>query len=159
VPNLDSLIRWQEYKPDIGENRAAKRPFTVELAVGLTKADLLKLGEVSDAPLLPARADDAPEVTPEEFEAAVDARVVTLATALTPFVRLGPEPLNVGGEPVDSLLKLLKLYTRLAAGPTALLELVSALRWFNTAGGTVQLFYGRLSGGSVGTTSTSRAAR
>jgi hypothetical protein len=159
MPKLDNLIRWQEYKPDIGANRESERPFVLLLAVGLTKTDLAKLGEVSDAPLLPERAPGAPEVTPEELEAAVAKRVEALAAALNHFVKLGPEPLFVGGEAVDSLQKLLMLYTRLAGGAVAMLEVVTALRWFNTAGGTVELFYARLSGGPVTTTGAKRVAR
>jgi len=149
---LSSLIRWQQYQPDIGENRSLARPFFVEIAVGLTKPNLQALSDVSEPPLLPPRDESAPAVTPEELEAALQARVDALAAALAPYVRMGTEPLSVDGVAVDTLPKLLKLYTGLAAGPVALLELPSAVRWFNTAGGATQLFFERLSGGFASTT-------
>jgi hypothetical protein len=65
----------------------------------------------------------------------------------------------VNGELIDTLPKLLKLYTQLADGVTRMLELPIALRHFNSGGGAVQLFFERLSGGSVGTTDSKRAAR
>lgn len=162
MPNLDSLIRWQPYAPDLGENRESKRPFYVELAVGLTKADLAQLGESVSA-LAEEPADAANENkgarTEDEMRARLEADADTLARALTPWVRLGKEPLSVNGEAVDTLPKLLRLYTRISGGAVAMLELATALRFFNTAGGKTQLFFERLSGGSVSTTPTGRAAR
>jgi hypothetical protein len=159
VANLDNLIRWQEFRPDIGENRRLKNPFFVKLAVGLTKPDLKRLAEAVDGSAA-TRPDDAPPLTDDETQAALEQRAEKLAAALSEFVRLGDEPLTVNGEAIDTLPKLLKLYARVAGGPVAMLELATALRWFNTAGGQTQLFFGRLSGGFASTEAEDqRAAR
>ncbi len=159
MANLDNLIRWQRFEPDIGENRQQKRPFYVKLAVGLTKPDLKRLSEAVEDRSAP-RADDAPPLTDDETQAALEQRAEKLAAALSEFVRLGDEPLTVNGEAIDTLPKLLKLYARIAGGSVAMLELSMALRWFNTAGGQTQLFFGRLSGGFASTEAEDqRAAR
>lgn len=157
MANLDNLIRWQAYAPDLGGNRELAKPFTVLLAVGLTKPDMQRLSEAIEA--LPKTPEPSAEQPLVDHAAYLEARADGIAHALGAFVRLGPEPLTVGGEPIDTLAKLLRLYARIASGPVALLELVSALRYFNSAGGTAQLFFERLSGGSVSTEQTSRAAR
>jgi hypothetical protein len=153
VANLDNLIRWQEFRPDLGENRNLARPFYVELAVGLTKPDLQRLAEALDTLSKTEVTEGADPVAHNE------ARAEKLAGALGEWVRMGPESLTVNGEAIDTLPKLLKLYARVSAGSVAMLELATALRWFNSTGGTTQLFFERLSGGSVSTEQASRAAR
>lgn len=156
MANLSNLIRWQRFEPDLGENRTLPKPFYLEVAVGLTKPELLQLGEAIDAPVLPSREDGAPEPSPEEVEAALVAKADKLAVALAPWVRFGSEPLAINGEPVTTLTQLLRLYIRAASGAVGLLEVPMALRWFNGAGGgTTQLFFERLSGGFVSTTQPS----
>lgn len=151
MANLDNLIRWHEYVPDLGENRKLTPPFTVLLAVGLTKPDLQRLAEALEHLPEPKEGEDQ--------QAAAEAKADALAKALAPHVKLGPEPLFVGNEAVDSLPKLLRLYMRMSAGAAAVLELALALRHFNGVGGQAQLFFERLSGGSGSTDQTSRAAR
>lgn len=156
MANLDNLIRWQEFKPDIGENRRDKRPFYVLLAVGLSKLELQRLVDSLEAlkPKPPAEGE-----APVSEEDAANAAAEKLAAALAPFVKLGDEPLTVGGEPIDTLPKLLKLYARLPAGGAAAVELAWALRYFNGVGGQSELFFERLSGGIAGTGQDRRAAR
>jgi hypothetical protein len=159
MANLDNLIRWQKFLPDLGENRSLKKPFYVLLAVGLSKLDLQRLMDSLDAlkPKPPAEGDaPAPEVSEEQ---AANEAAEKLAAALAPFVKLGSEPLVVNGENIDSLAKLLKLYAQLPAGGAATLELAWALRYFNGIGGQSELFFERLSGGVAGTGQDQRAAR
>jgi hypothetical protein len=126
----------------------------VLLAVGLTKPDLQRLAEK-----LEGLDDEETPAGPADPVAQSEARAEKLAAALSDIVRIGPEPLTVNGQAIDSLPKLFRLYAQLSAGAMAMLEVATALRHFNSAGGTVQLFFERLSGGSISTDPTGRAAR
>jgi hypothetical protein len=161
MANLDNLIRWQEFKPDLGENRRLKKPFHVLLAVGLSKLDLQRLMDSLEAlKQKPPEEGEAQTSAPElSEEQAANAAAEKLAAALAPFVKLGSEPLTVNGEAIDTLAKLLKLYAQLPAGGAATLELAWALRYFNGIGGQSELFFERLSGGVAGTGQDQRAAR
>lgn len=143
MANLSSLIRWQPYVPDIGDNVQQKRPFYVEVAVGITKAELLALDKAQEK----RPGEDLPEDATEEQK--LEAHLVHLSKTLDPFVRMGKESLHVGERHVRTLYDLLKLYSEMAGGEVAMLELASAVGWFNSAGGRTQSFYARLSGGSA----------
>lgn len=149
MANLETLIRYQRFAPDLGANRELEKPFFVELAVGMTKLQLKALADTVDTV-----DEKATGMGDEEY---LEHAVKKMADALAPYVKMGTEPLVVNGKRIETLSELLTLYATLASGPAAMLELSTALRWFNSIGGATALFFERLSGGSVSTTPRSGA--
>lgn len=143
MANLNGVTRWQKYVPNIGENLSLERPFYVEVLVGITKAQLRQVEEAQKS--MPPPPEGATE------EQLLEADLSHLDKVLSPFVRMGAESLHVGDRHIRTLHELLKLYSEMADGQHAMLELSAAVAWFNSAGGRTQDFYARLSGGSAST--------
>lgn len=145
MAELKRTFRWQEYKPDIGENRELEKPFALEVAVGLTKEkldELLALGK---------------RITEKLYaQGSLDEQLDDLTKMLEPFVRLGPEPLIVNGARVEDLRGYLKLCASMP-DLVNMLEVPMAVRMVNSLGGPQELFFERLSGGFSTTRSRSAA--
>jgi len=125
-----TLSRWARYEPSIPGNSdlvVAER-FHLELCAGMST--------VAFGALLEALKD------------AKDAAAV--ATALSPSVRLGVVPLTLDGEAVDTLEKYVTAISEQRGSPL-LFELQERLVWFNSYGGTRELFCVRPFGGTAST--------
>jgi len=143
VATLTRLWQWQKFVPDLGDNKEQPSPFYLEVAAGLTVGERQALAATLAGAL-------APLSETEDYEAGVALFAKQAAEALAPFVRLGKEPLEAGGKPIDSLEAYLGLVARLP-GLLHWGELTEAVRTANSLEGLQALFSERRSGGSGGT--------
>ncbi len=146
MAELSHLNRWERFSPDIGDNRSLKAPFYLEVASGLPRVQLEAFSEG-----LTAAVEEAAAAGSEREKAEVYAK------AFAPYVRMGREPLCIGGKAYPTLADYLELITSMA-GSYNHLELGHAVRDFNSVAGTRRLFFERLSGGSTGTPSPSNGS-
>jgi hypothetical protein len=125
-----TLAKWARYEPSIPGNAdlPAGERFYLELHAGMST--------VAFGALLEALKD------------AKDAAAV--AAALSPSVRLGAVPLTLDGESVDTLEKYVAAISEQRGSPL-LFELQERLVWFNSYGGTRELFCVRPFGGTAST--------
>lgn len=134
MPSFDSLARWEKYVPNLGTNRDEPRPFYLRIAAGLTMEEFAAvMDRVASA--LREQAARGPGL---------------VAKALEGVVEMGAEPLSVRGKPVSTLADYLELAARQAAGDL-LMELLSAVRRYNSVEGSTELFFRRGSGSRTGT--------
>lgn len=135
MPNL-SLAAWEKYVPTLGDNKTQERPFFLMVKSGLTRTQfeglLEKVGEFRN------KKDNSPEA---------------LVGLFGDLVKLGDEPLSVDGEPIKDLLGYMRLVASQVATPL-LVEMVGAIRHFNSVEGVQEAFFARLSGGQAFIAST-----
>lgn len=154
MADLTNTVRWVRYEPDLLGNRALERPFYFELNGSMSKEQLSALQAELTKPLT---AQTLPENATDEQRLAADEEttktaVARTAIALRPFVKLGSEPLTIGGEAIDSLEKYLDFALRKLPGMATFLEPSRALYEINTLDARASFFSGRLSGGFTSTT-------
>lgn len=144
MADLTRTHRWLRYVPDLGDNRELAAPFYVEVASGLTK---VQLSDYHAA--LRAWGETKHEL--EAFAAAT-------TELLTPYVRMGREPLSVQGRRVLDLGAYIALGMEVM-GESPVLELLRVVREYNELGGPKVLFSAPPSGGTSSTPapSTGRA--
>lgn len=145
MANLTRTHKWLRYVPDIGDNRELPAPFYLEVASGLTKVELSEYHEAFGA-------------WAQEKCASEEAFLDSVLRLLAPLVRMGTEPLLVRGRPVPTLRDFLALAMDVM-GESPVLEVLKAVRDYNTLGGPKVLFSALPSGGTAGipTPSTERA--
>lgn len=137
MAEISRTFRWQRFVPDLGDNRDLPKPFYLEVAVGITREQLDQLL---------AAGKELHEKAYVDGPAGVVAAVDDLAKMLSPFIRMGKEPLVVDGKTVASLRDYLELCASMPNLVNAL-ELPMAVRFCNQLGGDQELFFERLSGG------------
>lgn len=127
MANLDDLCTWEMYVPRIGNNKSLPQPFHLLIKCGMSILEFSAFVKEWKA---------APDTT--EGQAAI----------LESMVKMGPEPLTVGGKPIESLRAYLDLVFA-GQGLPLYQELIGAILNFNSVQGTQALFSERLSGGGV----------
>jgi hypothetical protein len=155
MADLTGTTRWIQYAPDLLGNRELEAPFYFELNGSMSKEQLKALEQQLNTSVPvpePLPADAAPEQFAARDEQIRMGAVKAQATALTPFIRFGAEPLNVGGEPIDTLEKFFDFASSKLSGLGAFLEPSRALFEVNVLGTRASFFSGRLSGGFISTT-------
>lgn len=137
---LLSVVRWERYVPDLPGNRASPQPFHFQLNASMSKEQARELRHAME-PLEPA--PDAAPVSPDERR---KAKVARYAAALEPYVKLGPDPLSLDGQPVKSLLEYLDAMSQLEF-EAYFYEVGWSLQRINSVEGLTAFFSERLSGG------------
>lgn len=135
MAKLEYLHHWAKYVPDIGNNRELEKPFYLEVATGLSFERLERakkeLKELADLGL-----------SPKDFAART-------AAIFDGMVRMGAEPLEVGGTPVPGLAEYLEMVV--AHAGVGYLEVMKTVYRFNSVGEADRLFSERHSGGTAST--------
>ena len=165
--------RWEPYAPRLDGNHELERPFLLELQCGLTRAEMRAVDEqvrALHAERFKAVGDAMPELS---RDASIDERrewaemladrllemeVGVAAEVLSPFVRMGQEPLTIAGKPVTTFRGYLEAVS-VVSDQAALQEPLRALRAANSLNGEQVLFSKRRSGGSTTTPSRGAASR
>jgi hypothetical protein len=171
MPDLKLNQRWERFAPTLDGNDELPRPFFFEVACGLTRAEMRQFDDALERLLVEKMKAATAEIgEPPEDAAAKDAwqeqladRLITgeidaVATALEPYVRMGSEPLTIGGKPITTVRAYLEAVA-VVADQEALREPLKALHTLNSLGGRQQLFSKRRSGGFTTTPDRSAAKK
>lgn len=143
MPSLTRSFRWERFIPDLGDNREQEKPFFIEIASGLS---ILERKDVVDAVRVAQTSSYTEGMGPEEY---LKASAPVVATALQGIVRMGSEPLTVGGKSITSLAEYLEFVLAFPGSPNWF-EILKAIVDFNSADGARALFFARHSGGLSG---------